>query len=143
MVSAALRMTVRSVALMRPCLATLVTEVVITAVALVFPRATRRDRGGVAPVKPARATVTAAGALQLSVTVAVASAPPGTDAGDSVSPFSAGWHVAAPAGACDADTKPATARTRTIAMRFMPDAPRSPYLARILHLRSNEINIRY
>jgi hypothetical protein len=113
-----------------------VTEVAIVAVPVVFPRATRTDRGAAAPVKPAKPTFTAAGALQLSVTFAVAGAPPGTDAGDRVSPLSAGWHVAAPAGVCGTNTMAAATSTRAKAMRFMLMLPARRHLAGILYLGS-------
>lgn len=91
-----------------------------TAESEVLPRATRTVAGAAAPLNPVSRTVVAPAAAQLSLTVAVTGAPPGTEVFASVSAVRTGWHAAVAAPACGRGVNTATAASvsTTMAMRF-------------------------
>jgi len=93
-VSSARRLLVPSVPVIQPRDARFRVAVVIVPDALTLPAATCSAAGTRAPGNPVSVTVRAFAAAHVSVTVTVADAPPGTDAGDRVIPRSAGEQVA-------------------------------------------------
>src|SRR5580700_2409897 len=110
-----------SMASMSPCLVARVTPVLMVAVAELCRFATSMTVGAVTPLKPLTCTLTAAGAAQVSLTVAFTEAPPGTDAAESVSELSAGWQEAVPASAAWIGTtsNPAASASAAKAERFI------------------------
>ena len=107
---------------MSPCLVVRVTAVLIVAVAELCRFATSMTVGAVTPLNALTRTVTGLGTAQLSLTVALTEAPPGTDAAESVSELSAGWQEAAvPASAAWIGTtsSPAASASAAKAERFI------------------------
>lgn len=114
-------------ATIQPLRAVFVVAVAIAADALDLPMATCRAVGTVTPVKPLRPIVSALGVAQLRVAVTVELAPPGTDAGDSVTFCRVGEHVAAGAAAADCrGTVTAAAVTSSTGSSSLVAAPAFP-----------------
>jgi hypothetical protein len=93
-VSRARWLAVPSFSVIQPRTALVRVAVVIVPDALVFPAATCSAEGTCAPLKPTRATVSAFAGAQLTVAVTVELAPPGTEAGASVTPRRVGEQAA-------------------------------------------------